>query len=135
MQTYDQIYTTNYPRWGGTTARNYTSPLLHTVTLTDLAPATTCAPALCMPVRHCIMFVHCRGARTLPLLLGMTLVRLPAGRAQGCLVALIGQPVWEAPAVKAPACSQALSRAGLGSQQRGRRHSIAMYEHAQTWHP
>lgn len=45
-QTYDQIYTTNYPRWGGTTARNYTSPLLHTVTLADLAPATMCAPAL-----------------------------------------------------------------------------------------
>lgn len=65
VQTYDQIYTTNYPRWGGTTARNYTSPLLHTVTLTDLAPATTCAPSHCVYTPHHILPIPCRAAHTL----------------------------------------------------------------------
>ena len=39
-QTYDQIYTGSYRFWGGTTALNYTSPLLHAATLPDLDPAT-----------------------------------------------------------------------------------------------
>lgn len=39
-QTYDQIYTNNYPFWGGKTALNYTSPLLHTAKLRGLNPAT-----------------------------------------------------------------------------------------------
>ena len=42
-QTYDQVYTGNYKFWGGTSALNYTSPLLHTVLLSKLAPATECA--------------------------------------------------------------------------------------------
>ena len=47
-QTYDQVYTGNYKFWGGTSALNYTSPLLHTVLLSDLAPATECVLAFAL---------------------------------------------------------------------------------------
>ncbi|KAK9826440.1 hypothetical protein WJX81_005915 [Elliptochloris bilobata] len=39
-ETYEQVYTGNYRYWGGTTALNYTSPLLHTVILANLTSAT-----------------------------------------------------------------------------------------------
>ena len=94
-QTYDQVYTTNYPRWGGTTARNYTSPQLHTVALTDLAPATTCAPAICLPICHCILRMHCRTARTL-LSVWDLMAGAPDGRAgDGMLGGLASQRVRE----------------------------------------
>jgi len=37
---YNQIYNTTVPGNGGTTALNYTSPILHTAVLTSLAPNT-----------------------------------------------------------------------------------------------
>lgn len=42
LQTYNQIYnTTVSPRVGGDNAYNYTSPLLHSVVVANLAPGAT----------------------------------------------------------------------------------------------
>ena len=40
LQVYNQIYNTTVSGNGGTTALNYTSPILHTVVLTGLPPST-----------------------------------------------------------------------------------------------
>lgn len=40
MQVYTQLYNTSYPYWGGSTALNYSSPVLHTAVMGDLKPAT-----------------------------------------------------------------------------------------------
>ena len=40
LQVYNQIYNTTVAGNGGATALNYTSPLLHTVVLSNLKPGT-----------------------------------------------------------------------------------------------
>ena len=37
---YSQLYNTSYAFWGGGSALNYTSPVLHTAVMRDLEPAT-----------------------------------------------------------------------------------------------
>ena len=41
MQVYEQLYSAGYSFWGGGSALNYTSPLLHTAVMRGLAPNTT----------------------------------------------------------------------------------------------